>query len=128
MIAQFGIILGFLAIGELIVWATGIPVPSSIIGMILLTAALKAGIVSLDRVERLADFLVQNMAFFFVPAGIGLMNCWGLIASEWVAIVMATLGSTVIIIAVTGWTHRAVSNSLSRRRSRHIATSKAEAR
>lgn len=125
MLLQFGIIMGFLAAGELVVWATGIPVPSSIIGLLLLTAALKAGVVKLSRVERLADFLVRNMAFFFVPAGVGLINCGGLIASEWVPISVATIGSTVIIIAVTGWTHRAVSRGLSRLRSKQISTPQA---
>ena len=41
MVYQCGIIFGFLAIGELIVWLTGIKLPSSIIGMLLLTACLQ---------------------------------------------------------------------------------------
>ena len=45
MILQFGVLFAYLALGELIVWATGLPVPSSIIGMLLLTASLKAGII-----------------------------------------------------------------------------------
>ena len=65
---------------------------------------------------RLADFLVRNLGFFFVPAGVGLMNCLGLIADQWLPIVGASVGSTVVIIAVTGWTHRAVRKSLSRKK------------
>lgn len=122
MLLQFGILLSFLAIGEFIVMATHLPVPSSIIGMLLLTAALRAGIVKPCRIERLADFLVHNLGFFFVPAGVGIMNCLGLIADQWVPIIGASVGSTVIIIAVTGWTHRAVRKSLS-----HKKTSTAKA-
>lgn len=106
MILQFGVIFVFLVLGELIVRYTGIPVPSSIIGMVLLTASLKAGIVKLRWVDKLAGFLVHNLGFFFVPAGIGLMNCMGLIADQWMPIVCATVISTVIIIAVTGWSHQ----------------------
>ncbi|MCM1028285.1 MAG: CidA/LrgA family protein [Pseudoflavonifractor sp.] len=122
MILQFFIIFTFLAIGELTVWATGIPVPSSIIGMLLLTASLKAGAVKLSQVERLADFLTRNMAFFFVPAGVGLINCLGLLSAQWLPIACATVGSTFLIIAATGQTHRAVRRLLHRRKGTSIAT------
>lgn len=110
MILQFGILFASLAVGELVVWLTGIPVPSSIIGMLLLAASLKAGIVKVCLVEKVADFLVHNLGFFFVPAGVGLMNCLGIIADQWLPIIGASVGSTVVIIAVTGWTHRYVRN------------------
>ena len=116
MILQFGLLFAFLAAGELVVWLTGIPVPSSIIGMILLTVSLKAGLVKPAKIERLADFLVRNLGFFFVPAGVGLMNCLGIIADQWLPIVGASVGSTVVIIAVTGWTHRLVRKSVSRKK------------
>lgn len=106
MIQQCAILFLFLALGELIVWLTGTTVPSSIIGMLLLAGALKVGAVKLRQVEKFADFLVHNIGFFFVPAGVGLMRCMGLIADQWLPIVGATIGSTVIIIAVTGWTHQ----------------------
>lgn len=106
MILQFGVLFAFLVVGELLVRFTGIPVPSSIIGMVLLCASLKLGIVKLEWVEKLSDFLVHNLGFFFVPSGIGLMNCLGLIADQWVPIVCATVISTVIIIVVTGWVHQ----------------------
>ena len=112
MILQFGLILLFLAIGEFIVWLTGIPVPSSIIGMLLLASSLKAGIVKPRHVEKLSNFLVHNLGFFFVPAGVGLMNCLGLIADQWVPIIGAAVGSTIVIIAVTGWSHRIVRKTL----------------
>ncbi len=115
MILQFGILMAFLAIGEFIVWLTGIPVPSSIIGMILLASALKARIIKLRQIENLANFLVHNLGFFFVPAGVGLMNCFGLISQEWIPIVGAAAGSTVIIMAVTGWVHRLVRKSVARK-------------
>ena len=108
MILQFGVLFAFLAIGEFLVKFTGIPIPSSIIGMVLLCASLKLRIVKLEWVERLSGFLVHNLGFFFVPAGIGLMNCLGIIADQWIPIVFATVISTVIIIAVSGWIHQLV--------------------
>ncbi len=115
MILQFGFILFFLAAGEFIVWATDVPVPSSIIGMLLLTASLKAGIVKPRHVDRLANFLVRNLGFFFVPAGVGLVNSLGIIADQWLPIVSASVGSTIVIIAVTGRIHTLVRHIMVRR-------------
>ncbi len=119
-ILQFGIIFVFLAVGEFVVKCTGITVPSSIIGMLLLALSLKLGIVRLEWVERISAFLVHNLGFFFVPAGVGLMKCLGLLADQWIPIVGASVGSTVVIIAVTGWVHQLVRRSMSRRQRRSV--------
>ncbi len=113
MILQCAVLFAFLAMGEFVVYATGIPVPSSIIGMLLLTAALKLRLVRLMWVDKISDFLVRNLGFFFVPAGVGLMRCLGLISEQWLPIVGASVISTVVIIAVTGWTHQAVRRAMS---------------
>lgn len=119
-ILQFGVVFAFLAVGELVVKFTGITVPSSIIGMFLLALSLKLGIVRLEWVDRISAFLVHNLGFFFVPAGVGLMKCLGLIADQWIPIVGASVGSTIVIIAVTGWVHQLVRRSLSKRQHRSI--------
>lgn len=108
MILQCAVLFAFLAIGEAVVHFTGIPVPSSIIGMLLLTAALKLRIVRLMWVDKVSDFLVGNLGFFFVPAGVGLMGCLGLVCEQWVPVVGASVVSTFLIIAVTGWVHQFV--------------------
>ena len=73
MARQFFIIFGCLAIGEFIVWLTGIKLPSSIIGMLALTALLKFNIVELSWVQKLSEFLISNLGFFFVPPGVAIM-------------------------------------------------------
>ena len=73
MIRQCAILFGCLALGELIVFFTGIKLPSSIIGMLLLTLFLKLGWIKLHWVQGMSDFLVANLGFFFVPPGVALM-------------------------------------------------------
>ena len=73
MAIQFFVIFGCLALGEVIVWATGIKLPSSIIGMLILTLLLKLGWVKLGWVERLSQLLISNLGFFFVPPGVALI-------------------------------------------------------
>ncbi len=108
MILQCAVLFAFLALGELIVWLTGVRIPSSIIGMLLLTVALKLRAVRLMWVDRVSDFLVRNLGFFFVSAGVGLMRCLGLIKAEWLPIVVSAVVSTFVILAVTGRVHQIV--------------------
>ncbi len=105
MFRQLAIIIGCLAVGEFVVWLTGITVPSSIIGMLLLTLLLKVRAVKLEWVETISNFLVKNMGFFFVPPGVALMLYFDLIKAEIWPIVLATAISTTLVLVVTGWTH-----------------------
>lgn len=108
MFRQFAIIIGCLALGEGIVWLTGVPVPSSILGLLLLTAGLQMGVIKEEWVGTLSDFLTHNMGFFFVPPGVALMLHLELIQREWLPITVAVLVSTLLVLLVTAWTHRAV--------------------
>ena len=105
MFRQLAIIIGCLAVGEFITWLTGISVPSSIIGMLLLTVLLKVKVIKLEWVETISNFLVKNMGFFFVPPGVALMLYFDIIGKEIVPIVLATTLSTMLVLVVTGWTH-----------------------
>lgn len=102
MFIQLCLLFVFLALGELIVYFTRLPIPSSIIGMILLFIALTLKIVKLKWIEKVCDFFVSNLGFFFIPAGIGVMQYFGLISRQWVPIVMAVGLSTILIIISTG--------------------------
>ena len=108
MIRQCSILFGCLALGELIVYLTGIKLPTSIIGMLLLTLFLQLGWIKLHWVQGLSDFLVANLGFFFVPSGVALMLYFDIIAAEFWPIVIATLVSTVLVLVVTGWVHQLV--------------------
>ena len=106
MIRQCAILFGCLALGELIVWLTGVKLPSSIIGMLLLTLFLKLGWIKLHRVQGMSDFLVANLGFFFVPPGVALILYFDVIAAEFWPIVIATVASTALVLVSTGWVHQ----------------------
>ena len=95
--------------GELIVRLTGVKLPASIIGMLILTLLLKLKVIKLEWVRGLTDFLIANLGFFFVPPGVALMLYFDLIKAEIVPIALATLLSTIIVLLITGQTHQAVS-------------------
>ncbi|EFR53858.1 LrgA family protein [Bacteroides fragilis 3_1_12] len=106
MIRQCAILFGCLALGELIVYLTGIKLPSSIIGMLLLTLFLKLGWIKLHWVQGMSDFLVANLGFFFIPPGVALMLYFDIIAAQFWPIVIATLVSTLLVLVITGWVHQ----------------------
>ena len=51
-----------------------IPMPASVIGLVLLFIALCTGIVKLGQVETVGTALTNNIGFLFVPAGISVIN------------------------------------------------------
>ncbi len=106
MIRQCAILFGCLALGELIIYLTGIALPSSIIGMLILTTLLKLGWIKLEWIQGMSDFLVANIGFFFVPPGVALMLYFDVIAAEFWPIVIATVVSTILVLLITGWVHQ----------------------
>ena len=106
MIRQINVIFGCLAVGEIIVNFTPIKVPSSIIGMLLLTILLHLGWIKLTWVKGISDFLVKTLPFYFVPAGVALMLYSDMIISSFWTILISSLGSTILVFVVTGWTHQ----------------------
>lgn len=106
MILQVLIIFGCLAIGELIVYLTGIKIPSSIIGMLVLTLFLKVKLIKLSWVEGFSEILTKNLAFFFIPPGVAIMLYFDIIKASFWPIVIASFGSAVVVLLVTGWSHQ----------------------
>lgn len=108
VIKQCFILLGCLALGHLVVWAVGVNFPGSIVGMLLMAAGLQMGIIRLDSVKGISDVLIANMSLFFVPNGVGLMLYLDIIRAEFWPIVVATIVSTIVVFAATGWSYQLV--------------------
>lgn len=106
VIRQLAILFGCLALGELIIHLTHVPLPSSILGMLLLTLMLRLKVIRLEWVQGLSEFLVANIGFFFVPTGVAVMLYFDIIRAQLVPIVVASAVSTVLVLAVTGWVHQ----------------------
>ena len=98
------IILAFYFLGIGLSTLIGGLIPSSVCGMLLLFAALCLGIVKPDSVRTVARALTQNMAVLFVPAGVGIMAQYELIAQNWVGIISITIVSTLLVLISTGAT------------------------
>ena len=102
LIRYWAIIFGCLALGEILVYLTGIHFPSSIIGMILLTLFLHLGWIKLHWVKAISDLLMANLGLFFVPPSVAILAYFDLIATNFWSISIAILLSTVLVMVVTG--------------------------
>jgi holin-like protein len=97
------LLFGFQFIGEFLARLLDLPIPGSVIGMAMLLLALAAGIVKEESIAEASDLLLKYMTLFFVPAGVGVMLYFDLIAREWLPIIVGTVVSTFVVMAVTGW-------------------------
>jgi len=104
--------------GEVLVVATGLPVPGPVVGMVLLFIGLLFHGRLPDGLGGVADAFLNNLSLLFVPAGVsgrqqllslfivvpagvGVMLHVGLIGRDIVAISAALVVSTLITVAVT---------------------------
>jgi holin-like protein len=96
------IILGIYLIGEVLSKALKLPIPGNILGMIILLILLCTKVIKLEQIETITNFLLDHLAFFFIPAGVGLMSSFGIIKDTWLKLIIVCIITTIIIIASTG--------------------------
>ncbi|MBO5364393.1 MAG: CidA/LrgA family protein [Clostridia bacterium] len=82
--------------------------PGSAIAMVLLFLGFLFKLVKPSQIQESSDFLLNNMAIFFVPAGVGLMECFDRIRSSLGPIFVICILSTVLTFAATAYTVRLV--------------------
>lgn len=80
-----------------------IPMPASVIGLILLFVALSTNIVKLEQVEGLGTSLTGIISFLFVPSGISLYNSLDILKVYGGPILAIIFIATFVILAITGW-------------------------
>jgi holin-like protein len=102
MLKEIVLIFGCLILGNIVRYLTGLSVPGSVFGMIILLIFLKTGILNELQIKRFSNFLLENMGFFFVPVGVGIALYIDLIKAEIFPILGASLISTLIILLVVG--------------------------
>ncbi|WP_307816515.1 CidA/LrgA family protein [Nocardioides limicola] len=89
--------------GELVVRLLGLPVPGAVLGMVILLALLCwRRPPETASVLRAADALLRHLQLFFVPAGVGLITFLALLREEAVPLLVATLVSWFVALALVG--------------------------
>lgn len=100
---QLVLILSILLIGEFISLSIAdiIVIPGSIVGIILLFILLQLKVIKLEKIEEVSNFLLNNMAVFFIPAGVSLINSIDIISKNLVVLLITIIVSTVLVMSIT---------------------------
>ena len=101
-IKQLSIILTISLIAELLEYIIPLPIAASIYGLILMLIALTTKIVPLKAVENVADYLIEIMPLMFIPPTVGIMTSFDVLKQMLIPLVVISIISTVLIMAVTG--------------------------
>ncbi len=120
-IRQFLIILLFCFLGELLKYLIPLPIPTSIYGLILMLTALLSGILKVDQVDDTAVFLIDIMPVMFIPAGVGLLTSIEALRPNLAAIIVITILTTILVMAVTGITAQLVMERKKSRNDKEVA-------
>lgn len=101
IIYQIGIIFSICWLSEFVEALLPFDFPASVIGMILLFALLAARILKVEHVQEKSDFLLSNMAFFFVPAGVSIINYFDVLSGSVWKLFLICFITTVLTFAAT---------------------------
>lgn len=97
---QLMIIFSISLIGEAISTLFHLPIPGSIIGLIILFLALQFKILRLRHVSLVGNFLLANMTILFLPPAVGIMDKFHVIVPYLLPIVLIIVGALVINVIV----------------------------
>lgn len=99
---QFLIILTFSFLGEVLHTLIPLQIPASIYGLVLLFIALAAGWIRLSQVKETARLLIEIMPLMFIPAGVGLLESWGVLKPILFPVCVIMVVSTVLVLGISG--------------------------
>ena len=101
-VRQFVIIMVFTFLGEVLKALLPFPVPASIYGLLALLLALETKLLPLASVRDVGEFFVEIMPLPFIPAGVGLLESWGVMKPMLGSLVLTVVVSTILVMAVSG--------------------------
>lgn len=101
-VKQFLIILFISFLGEILNNVLPLPIPASIYGIIILLICLLTGIVKVEKIEEVSNFLLEILPILFIPPGVAIMNSYGSIKNIITPIMIIIFVSTIVVMIVTG--------------------------
>lgn len=100
---QLAIVFALCLLGEAIAKMLPFPFPASVISMILVFLVLLQGQLKVYHIRKQTDFLLDNMAFFFIPAAVSIMDNLDYMQGKLVQIILICFISTVTTFFITTW-------------------------
>lgn len=111
----FLIVFGCLFVGEIVIHFTKLPLPPSIIGLLLLFLLLSLKKVELSKVQSVAKTMLDYLAFMVVPICISIMQYLDIIKADAIPLLVGTIVSTLLVLFTTAKTHSIVRHFLKKK-------------
>jgi holin-like protein len=102
VVLGLGVLVGFAALGEGLMRLLHLPLPGSVVGMVLLLLALGLRVVRLHWIEPAADGLLGILGLLFVPATVGAIQFLSA-GAEWGLWLLVLLAGLLLGAGVAGW-------------------------
>ncbi len=96
MIQGFLILFICQLLGELLVTLLSVPIPGSVVGMVILLVGLMIKGEVPEGLRLSGEGLLKVLPLLLVPAGVGLMTHFKLLSEYWGALLVALFFSTLI--------------------------------
>lgn len=116
IIAQITLLYAFYFVGDSLRNLLHLPIPGSIVGLILLLVSLMLKVCPLKWIETGAGFLQFYLPLFLVPATTGVMNYIDLFAGSGVLLFIIVVVSTLIVMIAAGHTSELLANRALKRK------------
>ena len=99
---EFVILCACLLLGSLTRKIINFPIPEAVYGMIYLFIALRFNILKPEEIEKTSNGILTNLAFLFVPVGVGIMANYEVIEGRILKLLIIVLIGTAVTMGVTG--------------------------
>lgn len=96
------IIFGILYLSEFILGIFKITFPAPILGIIILFALLKTGLIKESLIKDISEFMLKYMILFFIPIFVGVIAYKDIISKNLLAILATIFITTTLVIVVVG--------------------------
>jgi len=100
------ILTGCWQLGELVGFITGVPLPGSVLGMLIIWLLLSFRWLQTAWLSEAVDLLLRHLSLFFIPPGVGLLREWGLITENAYPILLSAVIGSLIVFTVAGWVYQ----------------------
>lgn len=101
IMAQAAIIFGVCLVSEGVAALIPVAFPASVIALLMLMLLLFTGALKPEHIRELSGFLVANMAFFFLPSCVGVMEHAPAILGQLAPFLLISFLTTPLVYFVT---------------------------
>ncbi|WP_181347574.1 CidA/LrgA family protein [Thalassobacillus sp. CUG 92003] len=118
IIVQIAMLYGFYFLGEQFQHVLNLPIPGSIVGLLVLFGALLVKAIPVTWIEEGAGTLLHYLTLLFVPATVGVINYLYFFSGKNIGLVLIVMVSTLITMLASGTVSQIFANKTGMQRER----------